>query len=153
VRKIAECCAQLQFLNIEMSDEVQEGSWATAFQACKQLRDLRLHYCDTLSDASLNCLSNLEHLSITGNEGITDAGVVALSQRSPHLGVLMLQLCYGMTPDALEPVLRACPELCCIAMSNAEVTSSAMSRLLARYIKKQYPNLLTIDVFLTDDDD
>lgn len=116
---------------IQPLQTLSESDWDAVLDLMREMRIPGLSVEGQMTDALLERLSRLDHLTYLGMEGaaeVTDAGLKHLA-RLPRLRHLDLSVCPQITDEALE-VLRSLPQLRTFKMVHQNrVTDAGLSGL------------------------
>ncbi|XVF28473.1 hypothetical protein REPUB_Repub15cG0032400 [Reevesia pubescens] len=164
IMSLAQKCAFLKSLDLQ-GCYVGDQGLAVVGQCCKQLEDLNLRFCESLTDAGFfdlatGCGKSLKSLGVAACARITDKsleavgsqcksletlsldskfirnkGILAIAQGCPLLKVLKLQ-CINVTDEALMAVGVSCLSLEMLALYGFQQFSDKGLRSIGKGCKK-----------------
>jgi hypothetical protein len=141
VKNVVEFCPTLIHLDVSECDSMSDDSLTSVAATCRMLEYIDLFECPNLTDRSVLSLyennPRLTHISLGGNMcTLTDAVVVPVASRFPHIIHISLTDMKFVTPSAVQILASRCCELKFIGLSGTKVGDKTL-----KIIAQHCPNL------------
>ncbi|KAK6254626.1 hypothetical protein SCA6_015931 [Theobroma cacao] len=165
IMSLAQKCYFLKSLDLQ-GCYVGDQGLAVVGKCCKQLEDLNLRFCESLTDAGLvdlatGCGKSLKSLGVAACARITDRSLEAVGSHCKSLETLSLDSEFIHNKGILA-IAQGCPllkvlKLLCINVTDEALTAVGVSclslEMLALYSFQQFTDkLITLLGFLMQDD-
>lgn len=132
---VVQKCVQLRALEIEDASSITENS-LLELPKCTQLENLSLSNCDNISDAFVSLLveacPRLHTLILSGRQNeLTDACLRAIATHCPSLECLRLVPAIDFSEHCMVTLFCSCPKLRYVALEQAEQLTDFCVAVLA----------------------
>ncbi|MBA0616472.1 hypothetical protein Godav_016516 [Gossypium davidsonii] len=136
---VGQCCKQLEDLNLRFCESLTDSGLVTLATECgKSLKSLGVAACARITDKSLEAVgSHCKNLETLSldSEFISNKGILAIAQGCPLLKVLKLQ-CINVTDRALMAVGASCLSLEMLALYSFQQFTDEGLRSIGKGCKK-----------------
>ncbi|KAI9000063.1 hypothetical protein BC832DRAFT_563403 [Gaertneriomyces semiglobifer] len=134
---LVRSCAKLSHVDFSFTG-VTVGTLITLIEGCENIQDIQLESCtlgyvSIALDPRLNYTRTLRTLNLR-NSGVLDAHLVHLSRSCPYLTTLILDGCVGVTDTGIVSVSQSCHRIQLLDLSFTSISDLSLVAI-SQYLK------------------
>ena len=138
LKSLSTMATSLKEVNLRSCDNISDSALKYLSEGGVALHVLDVSFCDKVTDQGLEFISQglpqIQALSLNSC-GVSDVGILKLSQTLTELKTLNIGQCSRVTDKALNAIINNCPHLSSLDIYGCpSISSSVIERLVARNV-------------------